>query len=264
MMSLLGGILIVAGIVLGGNMPVIIVGAVLLGLGQTKRGKAREQKNQQAYDALVPDIVGNVFENVEMDPKPHILDAQDTNISLPEHSYCSGSGYIRGSYHGLTAELCTIQLTKLEEFQREETGLWEKNEHEVYTGQWMLCELGERFSTWLTVRPRDKMDKLLHTKTIKTGNAAFDQRFNLISDNEAEALRILNGNRIEQILALAEQSFGKFAFNLNCDGRLYIAVHSGHAFFDIGKGKESPEQLRQRYVRELHWFTDLVDVFRLA
>lgn len=263
-MTLLGGILIAAGIVLGGNMPVILVGAVLLGLGQMKRGKARDEKNKQTYDALVPDIVGNVFENVEMDPKPRLLDAKDTNIPPPEHSYCSGSGYIRGSYHGLTAELCTIHLTKLEEFQREETGLWEKSEQEIYTGQWMLCELNREFPTWLTVRPRDKTDKLFHVQTIKTGNAAFDQRFNLSSDNEAEALRILTGDRIERILELADNSFGKFAFNLNCDGRLYIAVHSGHAFFDIGKGKESPEQLRQRYIRELCWFTNLVDVFRAA
>ena len=35
-----------------------------------------------------------------MDPTPHILDAKDTNIPLPGHTYCSGSGYIRGTYQG--------------------------------------------------------------------------------------------------------------------------------------------------------------------
>ena len=76
--------------------------------------------------------------------------AKDTNIPLPSHSYCSGSGYIRGTYHGLTSELCTIKLTDVDEFQREETGLWEKNEREIYRGQWMLCELEQEFPTWLT------------------------------------------------------------------------------------------------------------------
>lgn len=106
------------------------------------------------------------------------------------------------------------------------------------------------------------MDKLFHARTIKTGNEAFDKRFNLSSDNEQEALRILNISRMERIMELADNSFGKFAVNLNQDGKIYIAVHSGHAFFDIGKGKEDPGQLRQRYIRELNWFTDLVDVFR--
>ena len=90
----------------------------------------------------------------------------------PGHTYCSGSGYIRGTYQGLTTELCTVRLTEVNEFQREETGQWEKNEREVYTGQWMLCELNREFPTWLTIWPRERMDKLFGSKTIRTGNEA--------------------------------------------------------------------------------------------
>ena len=113
------------------------------------------------------------------------------------------------------------------------------------------CELDQEFPTWLTIWPRDKMDKLFHAQTIRTGNATFDKRFNLSSDNEQEALRILNSSRTERILNLTDRSFGKFSINLNRDGKLYIAVHSGQAFFDIGKGTENPGQLRQRYAREM-------------
>lgn len=199
-----------------------------------------------------------------MDPAPHILDAKDTNIPLPGHTYCSGSGYIRGTYQGLTTELCTVRLTEVNEFQREETGQWEKNEREVYTGQWMLCELNREFPTWLTIWPRERMDKLFGSKTIRTGNEAFDKRFNVSSDDEAAALRILTPDCAEKILALADSPFGKFAINLNSDGRLYLAVHSGHGFFDLGKGREDPAQLRQRFTRELTWFTNMIDVFRGA
>ena len=190
------------------------------------------------------------------------MDANDTNIPLPSHTHCSGSGYIRGTYRGLTTELCTVRLTEVSEFQREETGLWEKNEQEVYTGQWMLCQLNREFPTWLTIWPRDRLDKLFSSKTIQTGNEGFDKRFNLSSDDEAAALRILSPGRMERILALADSSIGKFAVNLNSDGRLYIAVHSGHGFFDIGKGHENPTQLRKRFARELKWFTDMIDAFR--
>ena len=260
--SLLGAVIAVAGIILNGNIVLVVIGGVILGLGQMAQGKSKDKASQQTFDVIAPDIVGAAFENVQMDPTSHLLDAEDTNIPLPSHTYCSGSGYVRGIYQGLTTELCTVRLTEVSEVQREETGLWEKNEQEVYTGQWMLCQLDREFPTWLTIWPRDRLDKLFNAKTVKTGNETFDKRFNLSSDDEAAALRILTPSRIEQILTLADHSFGKFAVNLNNDGRLYLAVHSGHGFFDIGKGREKPDQLRQRFTRELKWFTDMIDAFR--
>ena len=261
-LSLLGVVIAVVGIILGGNIVLVVIGGVILGLGQMVQGKSKDKASQQTFDAIAPDIVGAALENVQMSPTPHLLDAEDTNIPLPSHTHCSGSGYVRGTYQGLTTELCTVRLTEVSEVQREETGLWEKNEQEVYTGQWMLCQLNREFPTWLTIWPRDRLDKLFSSKTIQTGNEGFDKRFNLSSDDEAAALRILSPGRMERILALADSSIGKFAVNLNSDGRLYIAVHSGHGFFDIGKGHENPTQLRQRFARELKWFTDMIDAFR--
>ena len=262
LLSLLGVVIAVAGILLGGNLVLIVLGGIVLALGQAVQSRSKEQTGQQTFDAMAPDIVGTVLENVQMNPTPPLLHAEDTNIPLPRHTYCSGRGYIRGVYRGSATELCTIKLTEEDEFLREETGLWEKNEREVYTGQWMLCELGQEFPTWLTIWPRERLDKLFSAKTIKTGSEVFDKRFNLSSDDEAAALRILTPGRMERILALADSPIGKFAVNLNPDGRMYIAVHSGHGFFDIGKGYENPAQLRQRFAHELRWFTDMIDTFR--
>ena len=261
-LSLVGVVIAVAGIVLGGSIVVIVIGGVVLALGQMVQGKSKSSASRQAFDAIAPGVIGGVFENVQMDPSPRLLSAEDTNIPLPSHSHCGSSGAIRGTYRGMTAEMCTVRLTEETEIQREETGLWEKNEREVYTGQWMLCELGREFSTWLTIWPREGLDKLLRSGTIKTENEVFNKRFNLTGGDEQEALRILSPSRMERIVQLAESSFGKFAVNLNTDGKLYIAVHSGQGFFDAGKGRETPEQLRQRFTRELKWFTDLVDAFR--
>ena len=262
LLSLLGVAIAVAGILLGGNLVLIVLGGIVLALGQAVQSRSKEQAGQQTFDAMAPDIAGTVLENVQMNPTPPLLNAEDTNIPLPRHTYCSGSGYIRGTYQGLTTELCTVRLTEVNEFQREETGQWEKNEREVYTGQWMLCELNREFPTWLTIWPRERMDKLFGSKTIRTGNETFDKRFNVSSEDEAAALRILTPDCAEKILALADSPFGKFAINLNRDGRLYLAVHSGHGFFDLGKGREEPAQLRGRFTRELTWFTNMIDVFR--
>lgn len=262
LLSLLGVVIAVAGILLGGNLVLIVLGGIVLALGQAVQSRSKEQAGQQAFDAMAPDIAGTVLENVQMSPTPHLLDAEDTNIPLPRHTYCSGSGYVRGTYRGLTTELCTVRLTEVSEVLREETGLWEKNEREVYTGQWLLCQLNREFPTWLTIWPREKLDKLFSAKTIKTGSEVFDKRFLLTGGDEAAVLRILSPNRLERLLALSDASFGKFAVNLNPDGRLYLAVHNGRGFFELGRGRENPAQLRERFVRELTWFTDMIDVFR--
>ena len=160
--------MVLIGIMMNGSIPVVIVGVLIAGLGEWLKNKSKGAADQQVYDNIVPDVVNAVFDNVQMDPTPHLLDVKDTNIPLPDHTYCSGSGYIRGTYQGLTTELCTVRLTDVNEVQREETGLWEKNEQVVYAGQWMLCELGREFPTWLTIWPRGKLDKLFIQQEVQS------------------------------------------------------------------------------------------------
>ena len=116
LLSLVGVVIAVAGMVLGGNIVPVILGGVILALGQTIQRKTREQAGQQAFRAIAPDVVSAVLENVQIDPAAHLLNAEDTNIPRPGHSYCSGSGYIRGTYQGLTTELCTVKLTEVDAF----------------------------------------------------------------------------------------------------------------------------------------------------
>ena len=83
--------------------------------------------------------------------------------------------------------------------------------------------------------PRERLDKLFSAKTIKTGSEVFDKRFNLSSDDEAAALRILTLGRMERILALADSSIGKFAVNLNPDGRCISPFTADAAFSTSAK-----------------------------
>lgn len=229
LLSILGLLIAIVGIVFGGNLILVIVGCVILGLGQMIKDKEDNELNIN--------VVHEFFEDVKINPESHILNVSDTNIPLPKHDYCSGSGYVQGKYKGLDVELCTIKLTDVTEVLRDETGLWEKNENTVYTGEWMLCKLDQRFNTWLTIYPRNLLDK----QTIKTGNEAFDKKFNLTCGDEKLALEILDSIRLERIIALSNH---KFSINLNEDGRLYIAVHNF------------------KNMNDLKWFVDMIDVFR--
>ena len=229
LLSILGLLIAIVGIVFGGNLVLVIVGCVILGLGQMIKDKEDNELNKN--------VVYKFFEDVQFNPNTHMLNVSDTNIPLPKHDYCSGSGYVQGKYKGLDVELCTIKLTDVTEVLRDETGLWEKNENTVYTGEWMLCKLDQRFNTWLTIYPCSLLDK----QSIKTGNEAFDNKFNLTCGDEKLALEILDSNRLERIIALSNH---KFSINLNEDGRLYIAAHSF------------------KNMNDLKWFVDMIDVFR--
>ena len=123
----------------------ILAGAIFLGLGQVSKENGNNSKNKQVFHEF--------FDDVEVDLVSHLLDVSDTNIPLPKHDYCSGSGYVQDKYKGLDVELCTIKLTDVTEVLRDETGLWEKNEKQIYEDQWMLCNLDCKFSTWLTIYP---------------------------------------------------------------------------------------------------------------
>ena len=229
LLSILGLLIVIVGIVFGGNLVLVIIGCVILGLGQIIKDKEDNGLNMN--------VVHEFFEDVKMNPDTHILNVSDTNIPLPKHDYCSGSGYVQARYKSLDVEFCTLKLTDVTEVLRDETGLWEKNENTVYTGEWLLCKLDQRFNTWLTIYPRSLLDK----QSIKTGNETFDKKFNLTCGDEKLALEILDANRLERIMALSNH---KFSINLNEDGRLYIAAHSF------------------KNMNDLKWFVDMIDVFR--
>lgn len=99
-LSILGLGIVLIGIVFGGNLVLILVGAILLGLGQVSKENGNNSKNKQ--------VLHEFFDDVNIDPVSHLLDVSDTNIPLPKHDYCSGSGYVQGKYKGLDVEFCTI------------------------------------------------------------------------------------------------------------------------------------------------------------
>lgn len=258
---LIGIIVAIVGIVSGLSKVVFIIGVIIAVIGKAMKGKSGDDAGKKAYDAIVPELIARTFETVDYSPSEHILDAGSSNIPLVNHSYLSQSGCIRGTYRGLDAELCNITLTDESQFQDENNGQWYTSEQEVYSGQWMACKLGDTAPVSFTFWPRGKLDKLIRYPTIKTDNEDFNKRFNLSSSNEVEALRFLSPSRMQRILALADSAFGEVSVSLHDDGLLYIAVKSGHGFFDIGKGRESVDALRTRYTNELKWFTDMVNIF---
>ena len=107
----------------------------------------------------------------------------------------------------------------------------------VVTGHYARIEQDEQTGRWLLKKGVD---------------AGKDQSY---------VLYFLNQDRMARILELTQTAFGEFAVCLHGDGKLDLAVHSGHHFFEVGRDRNNPEALKQRYTRELKWCRDMLDVF---
>lgn len=47
------------------------------------------------------------------------------------------------------------------------------------------------------------------------------------------------------------------------DGKLHIAVQTKRVFFELGERKTNINTLRQKFLSELKWFTDIIDTLRV-
>ena len=94
-------------------------------------------------------------------------------------------------------------------------------------------------------------------------NEQFDTRFCVRADDPQEAYAILTPRMMEYILTMADKSGGTVYLSFLRDGKLYVAVQTGRDFFELGKSNAHVEGLRQKFLGELRWFTDMVDTLRV-
>ena len=90
LLAILGLLIALVGIVFGGNLVLVIIGYVILGLEQMIKDK--EESTASGMDEIIKEF----FEDVQFNPNTHMLNVSDTNILLPKHDYCSGNGYVHG------------------------------------------------------------------------------------------------------------------------------------------------------------------------
>lgn len=259
----LGVLLLAAGIAAGCSIPLLLLGAAVSGGGGALRSHARKALRQQVNDTVVPDVLQTVFLQPRFEPSRRLRGdlIAASGLPLPRYTDCTGGEYVCGVYRGMEVELSSITLLESYEIQNEESNQWETRENVVYAGQWLVCCTGAAQPVDLMLAPRGKLDRIFRTKRMETGDEAFDKRFNVSADEDTAARRFLTQDRMERLIALADAAGGGLSVRLLRDGTLYLAVQSGHGFFDIGKGRESAELLRQRFTEELRCYTKLIDLF---
>ena len=245
-----------------GLIPVAILFVVLALVG----GYHLEKNSSRLKKILSDNVISSVLKEalgdaVEYNPWGKI---NPGSMVFPFSYNCAeGSDHIKAAYHGLNIELGDIELIEESEFTDNETGQTEKNRVTVFKGQWLTCDFGKELAGEVYISERTKKTRKSLKSDVSMDNEQFAKRFCVRANDPQEAYYILTPHMMEYITAMADKSGGTVYLSFLRNGKMHVAVQTGHDFFELGKTNTDVETLRQKFLDELRWFTDIVDTLRV-
>ena len=211
---------------------------------------------------IVNSIVNEVLDNAAYAAPYRLSDEiiRSSNMVFPQpYEKITGSDFINGEYKGLLLKMSDIDLSRTVETSDDD-----ETEQRVFEGQWLVCDFGKELSGEVHVSQVTKsMPDSIKRQRIRMENEQFNEKFIVTANDPEEAFYILTPHMMDYILNLEKKNNGIIYMSFLHDGKFHIAVNSGKDFFELGKNKPDPEILRQVFLDQLHWYTDIIDELRL-
>lgn len=244
-----------------GLIPVAIVFIVLALVGgyQLEKNSSRLKKilSDNVISSVLKEALGDA---VEYNPWGKL---NPGSMVFPfSYNRADGSDHIKAVYNGLNIELGDIELIN-ETDNTDENGNTQKNSQTCFKGQWLTCDFGKELSGQVYISEWTKKDRRSMKSNVTMDNEQFGKRFCVRADDPQESYYLLTPHMMEYITAMADKSGGTVYMSFLRDGKLHVAVQTGRDFFELGKNNANVEELRQKFLGELRWFTDIVDTLRV-
>ena len=241
--------------------PLAILAVVLLLLGASLYSNSQNRAKNLISDNVIGGVLKEVLgEDVEYNPSGRM---QPTAMEFPFSYDCSdGSDHIKAVYNGVSVELGDVVLMTETEYEAE-NGERATQRDTVFRGQWLSWNLGRELTGRVYVSEWTKKDRRKMKSNVTTGNAQFDKRFCVKADHPDEAYYILTPNRMENIISMADKSGGTVYLSFLEDGQMNIAIQTGRDSFEPGNSNVNVEELRRKFLDELHWYTDILDMLHI-
>ena len=178
------------------------------------------------------------------------------------YNSADGNNHIKADYNGLSIELGNIELIDKSEFTNE-NGQTEQNTVTYFKGQWLTCDFGKELAGEVYISEWTKKDRRHMKSNVAVDNEQFSKRFCVNAKDPQEAHYILTPHMMESILTVADKSGGTVYMSFLRDGKVHVAVQNERNFFELGKGNVDVGELRQKFLGELRWFTDMIDTLHV-
>lgn len=191
----------------------------------------------------------------------------------PHYDRISGSDYIKGTYRGQVIEYCDIKMEQEHE-TTDSNGRKSTHYTTVFKGPFMRILLGKELNGYIKILERKNKRKkagfiedLINSainkkeKKIELENEAFNNKFQVKTDNEELAFYILTPQFMENIMKADEYANGYTNISF-INGTANIAINNGKDAFEIKKTLYSKKQLdnhRANMRRDLDLFLSVAD-----
>ena len=243
------------------KIPLAILFLVLLLVGGYLWGKSagvvKKLISENVISGVIKEVLGDA---VEYNPWGKI---NPGSMVFP-FSYCSadGSDHIKANYNGLNIEMGDIELFDETEI-RDEEGNISTSKDSVFKGQWLTCDFGKELAGQVFISEWTQKDRRIMKSNVTMDNGQFSKRFCVRADDPQEAYYILTPHMMEYITRMADKSGGTVYMSFLRDGKMHVAVKTGHDFFELGRSNANVEELHKIFLGELRWFTDIIDTLRV-
>ena len=234
---------------------IALIGGYLL---EKNSSKLKKLLSDNVISGVIKEALGDA---VEYNPWGKI---NPGSMVFPFSYNCAdGSDHIKAVYNGLNIELGDIELIDETEDTDIETGQTETSRNTQFKGQWLTCDFGKELSGEVYISEWTKKDRRSMKSNVTMDNEQFSKRFCVRADNPQEAYYLLTPHMMEYIITMADKSGGTVYMSFLHNGKMHVAVKTGRDFFELGKSNADVGKLRQKFLGELRWFTDIVDTLRV-
>ena len=234
---------------------IALIGGYLL---EKNSSKLKKLLSDNVISGVIKEALGDA---VEYNPWGKI---NPGSMVFPFSYNCAdGSDHIKAVYNGLNIELGDIELIDETEDTDIETGQTETSRNTQFKGQWLTCDFGKELSGEVYISEWTKKDRRSMKSNVTMDNEQFSKRFCVRADNPQEAYYLLTPHMMEYIITMADKSGGTVYMSFLRNGKMHVAVKTGRDFFELGKSNADVGKLRQKFLGELRWFTDIVDTLRV-
>ena len=242
------------------KIPLAIFFLALLLVGGYLWGKSAGVTKKLLSDNVVSGVLREVLgDAVEYNPWGKI---NPGSMAFPfSYNSVDGGDHIKAVYNGLNMELGNIELIdKTEEI--DEQGNTNTRQFTFFKGQWLTCDFGRELAGQVYVSEWSKKDYGMLKSNVSLDNVQFSKRFCVRADDPQEAHAVLTPHMMDYILTMADKSGGTVYLSFQRDGKMHLAVKTGRSIFELGSSNADVAGLRQKFLGELRWFTDVIDTLR--
>jgi hypothetical protein len=250
------------------NVPVIVLAAAIgvIGTVLVLTGKHHARKLKGFFgENVIRGCLAEIFDGLDYNHAMHIDKGMIRNAGLVSGwDECYGSDYCTGSYKGVRIQFSDIRLTEIER-KKDKDGNTKESETTVFMGQWLICELDKELPARLRLRENTRKvlggDYQKGKGNLDTENEAFNEKYQIIADDEHTAFYILTPHFMEKIVEMDVKAHGRtfMCFDRN---RIHIAINNNRDSFEISTKAGSVNDLnalRDRFRAETEYLTDLLD-----